>query len=128
MKKRTTIFDRDPPHLYQVSTLQIMQLWEELMACVYGKNGYGGNVAEIYLYTVMPSCPYVTDDIESKQADQEFENANKNLYDLCKLFEKRRNVKLFMFEGEKPTSLSALVDGKILWTHRVHIGVKQAKS
>jgi hypothetical protein len=38
---------------------QALSIWSELWQAYYGKNGYGGDTAEIYAYRVMPYEPVV---------------------------------------------------------------------
>jgi hypothetical protein len=111
--------------ILDVSATQIMGLWEQLLQCVHGTNSYGGSVAEIYLYTVMPRDPYTEHNRESEHAREAFAAANQTLYDLCRMFEKRNGVRLAMFEGwDKTQSLDRLIaTPHDPWTHRVHIGM-----
>lgn len=133
--------------MFTVSPLQAIEVWEELMQCLYGDNRYGSTVAEIYLFRVMPLSPYVTagrpardmpDSWFGKQFQTEaYAEANKALFELCKLFEKRHDVKLALFDGPMkelvpgqqgwqtgPLPLEDLIaDPENPWTHRVHIGI-----
>lgn len=40
-----------------VPTHQLLQLWGELVEAYHGVHGYGGHVAEIYAYRLMPYTP-----------------------------------------------------------------------
>lgn len=108
-------------NLYMVSPVHVMHLWEQLMQCVYRDNSFGTTVAEIYLYTVMPRSPLVEAKINGMK--EEYLAANRNLYDLCKIFEERVGVKLYIDSGDDNRQpLDVLLEPEP-YTHRVHIGV-----
>lgn len=42
-----------------VSAEQAQKVWNELLDCLDDANGFGGDVCEIYLYTVLPWSPRI---------------------------------------------------------------------
>lgn len=40
-----------------ISTAQALTIYDELLKASYGDNSYGGDTAEIYLYTMIPHRP-----------------------------------------------------------------------
>lgn len=43
--------------MMEQAMLRFLSVWAELEAAYYGKNGYGGNVAEIYAYCLLVLAP-----------------------------------------------------------------------
>lgn len=117
--------------MIDVTPAQIMGLWEQLMECLYNDNKYGGHVAEIYLYTVMQRDPLIEMNRESPRAIERFAEANQTLYELCRIFEERVGVTLWLFENpsgewDDPLPLDHLIaEPNSPWMHRVHIGIKK---
>lgn len=46
-----------------VPTHQLLQLWGELVEAYHGVHGFGGHVAEIYAYRLMPYTPICHSDV-----------------------------------------------------------------
>ena len=109
------------PAILDVTPLQIITLWEELLQCVYGDNKFGGTVAEIYLFRFMPHSPCAVAPI-SEVGLEAYRAANRALYSLCRLFEERNHVELELLDAGP---LERLLDDEP-FTHRVHISVKPA--
>lgn len=107
--------------LLSASPLQIMELWEELADAANGVNGYGGDVAEIYIYRFMRHSPSVALDRVrgTMSCHEDYREANALLHTLCRIFEERRQVRIEMQEGP----LDALL-GPEIFDHRVHLVVK----
>ncbi len=91
------------------------------MQCLYDDNRYGGTIAEIYIYSIMPYNPMIAANSNHKWVREDYALANKNLYDLCKLFEERLSTKLYVFELDVAHPLERLLTD--LHTHCVHIGI-----
>ena len=109
--------------LNSISINQALDLWSELEQAYYDNNGFGGNVAEIYAYRLMPYSPlYVKGSqqgvIWSDEAERVEGNVMDSLYELLKMFKDKRGCKIY-------------VDGKLFgkWIksqrnlHRWHITV-----
>lgn len=107
--------------LSMVSTSQVVDLWEQLMQCLYDDNKYGGRVAEIYIYTMMPHSPAVCMNPTSTWAKEEYFEACQRLHALCVAFAERFEV-VVQFEGGE--SIDYLIaDPLDPFTHRVHLEV-----
>jgi len=45
--------------MHNLSMVQALSLWSDLEAAYYGKNGFGGDTAQIYVYRAMQHEPFV---------------------------------------------------------------------
>jgi len=109
--------------ILNASPLQIMGLWEDLLDAQHGRNGYGGDVAEIYVTRFMTHSSTVTLDRMrggelSEGSRDDYREACRTLHALCRLFEERRQVVIEMLEGP----LDDLVGDRV-FDHRVHLRV-----
>lgn len=98
---------------------QLLNLWSELVDAYYGKNGFGGNVAEIYAYTILPNnparnYPEETDFLEKARAEDSAVAGN-NLFAVLELFRDRYNC-TYKIDGFE-------VDSPVYFLHRVHVEV-----
>ena len=64
--------------------VQALEIWSELWQAYFGKNGYGGDTAEIYTYCVMPDSPGKNLN-EERQSEYGLQAA-KSLYSLLTKF------------------------------------------
>ena len=53
-----------------ISIDQALDVWSEFVDAYYGKNSYGGDTAEIYIYRLMPRTPGGPDDDDYLRANQ----------------------------------------------------------
>ena len=91
-----------------ISMNQALGVWSELWQAFYGENGYGGDTAEVYAYTLMPHIPALaketTDDAKSsifKEIQEETAlSAAKSLYALLSKFSKDNECKIEI-EGDE---------------------------
>jgi len=87
--------------MHGYSLKQALSVWSDLEAALRGEHGYGGHVAEIYVYRLMPRSPAV-DRWESgdrgstwtEAAMEAFARANEDLRDLCVHFEETRGAEI----------------------------------
>jgi hypothetical protein len=104
-----------------VSMNQALQLWSELIDAYYEKNNYGGNVAEIYAYSLMP---YVPTYAQNKKFDEWAEDieirTSKTLYNFLKKFKEDYNCKIFIEYNEFGDWLL-----NERFSHRVHIKIEK---
>jgi hypothetical protein len=111
---------------------QILKLWSELEDCYHNSNGFGGNVAEIYAYTLrqespahihlrtsMPDCG-VSSEIYGDDIIQENLDTGSALVHFCKKFAKDKKCSVFI-EG-RDCFLEELKS--FSFDHRIHISVK----
>ena len=76
-----------------VSMNQALSIWSELWQAYYGKNGYGGDTAEIYAYRLMPYSPSfnMTGETFQESNDELRINAVNSLVALCNQFAKEND-------------------------------------
>lgn len=109
--------------ILNASPLQIMGLWENLLSAEYGRNGYGGDTAEIYISRFMTHSSTVTLDRMrggdlSEGSRHDYREGCRTLHALCRLYEERRKVVIEMLEGP----LDDLIGDRV-FDHRVHLRV-----
>lgn len=56
--------------MINLSINQLLDVWNELVRAYYGENAYGGNVAEIYAFRLMPSSPLAEQGDYGAQSDR----------------------------------------------------------
>lgn len=108
--------------LLSLSPLQAIDLFEEMMRCLYGDNKFGGDVAEIYIFRLMPHSPCANlnqDGTMSESGLDAYRDACRRLHALCTLFAERNDAFVSFEDG---TSIDALLDQEP-HTHRVHLRV-----
>jgi hypothetical protein len=66
--------------IVSVSVGELLRIWSELVEAYHGVNAYGGHVAQIYAYRLMPS--YSTCDTERQGRTQ----AGAALFEICSFF------------------------------------------
>jgi hypothetical protein len=109
--------------ILNASPLQIVGLWEDLLDAEHGRNGYGGDTAEIYITRFMTHSSTVALDRMrggelSEGGRDDYREACRTLHALCRLFEQRREVVIEMEEG----ALDELIGDRV-FDHRVHLTV-----
>ena len=104
--------------LLDLPLMELLRLWSELEQCYHGKNGYGGDTAEIYAYRLMRNNPLSQHPRAEEEARREdAKQAGMILYDLLHLFARERHCSIKVNGG----GLACLKDG---FDHRVHVQVK----
>lgn len=79
--------------MHNMSIMQILRLWSELEDAYRGTNGFGGNVAEIYAYTLHGHNPKANIDA-MKSAEEMSHEAAESLVAVCCVFEEMRNAEI----------------------------------
>jgi hypothetical protein len=113
--------------MHHLSMVQALSIWSDLCAAYHGKNGYGGNVAEIYIYRLMADDPSACGDVYGgrkssigQRAEAErVTRANASLFALLSHFEERH-------EGAAITVNTRTLGPWILnagFDHRVHVKI-----
>ena len=113
----------------RLSMVQALSIWSDLSDAFYGKNGFGGDTAEIYLYRLMPSGPAAAaaslgePGLHGDIAREAFDEANATLFSILAYFQKERDARIEV-EGRKlgPWLSSAR------FNHRVHVRVRPRKT
>lgn len=78
--------------MHNISMVQALDIWSELWQAYFGKNGFGGNTAEIYAYTLMPDSPSRNNSQRRQVTDGLI--AASSLYSLLELFKSRAQCKI----------------------------------
>ena len=78
--------------MQNLSLMQALSLWSELEQAYYGDNGFGGNTAEIYAYTLLQSIPsqHLNEGNETDAGQQ----AATSLLQVLELFSKLRKCEI----------------------------------
>ena len=114
--------------LNKVSPLSKLHLWSEFEQAYFGANGFGGNVAEIYAYrliprghTYAPPGPNRTGMFaeDNEQMDRDSAIA---LYELLVLFKEHRDCHIRIYDRALGPWLK-----KQMFDHRVHVEIKPKK-
>lgn len=107
-----------------VSPHQLLNVWDQLHACKNKSNSYAGDVCQIYMFNVMGHSGTFERNPKSIFCRDEAIEANKNVYHICKQFEKRHNVEIEFADGEPLLSLLTDAD-ETPNTWRVELRVKE---
>ncbi len=103
-----------------ISINQALSIWGDLWQAYFGKNGYGGDTAEIYAYRLMPNEPClfgVGDYFKERQAEV-YRNAAYSLRDIVWKFCQDNDV-LCLMDGENCDDWVR----HTIFDHRCHIKV-----
>jgi hypothetical protein len=124
--------------MLNLTIAQALGIYNELVEAYFNKNGYGGNVAEIYAYRLNPSSPTAESAIESfaktslaQEARKEYAQiAGTNLIALIDFFlERHPKAKVSVEEySEKHGSWVFSPYRRVLkqgFDHRVHVRMLQ---
>jgi hypothetical protein len=121
--------------MYNLSTVQLLEIWTQLEEARAGTHGYGGSVAEIYLYLVMrrnPSLEAVARDRRSVTPEDErltseaYREARLSLLHVFETFAVMRDVEIGVEEAVA-REFRTLGDGDWFveadFRHRIHVEV-----
>lgn len=104
-----------------ISMNQAINLWDELHSALQGKNGYGGDTAEVYLYSMMEHSPSYARGHAAMFASSSIEHAGHEIYALVNRFEGKHSCFVTMEEGE----LAELIHPDFPY-HRIHLKVRRS--
>lgn len=118
-----------------VSAEQAKSVWHELTLCLNDENGFGGDVTEIYLYTVLPWSPRIqaTNAVPHLatpgcspicvQCDARilYQKGCRAIHEIARAFEEENGCRV-VFEGGG--DLDLLLDEEP-FHHRVHLKVER---
>jgi len=112
-----------------ISIEQALNIYDELLDAKNGINGYGGTVAEIYVFRVMPYSPFYSMHHEGKTFDEDNrmieKKAAEDFHTLCYIFAKKHEVSIFVNDLELNTWINQVRSGESVFSHRVHVEVKK---
>lgn len=117
--------------MHNLSMAQALDVWSDLEAAYHGKNGFGGDTAEIYLYRIMQRSPMYEaarqghgGTTAKQEHDAIVRAANRSLYNLLDYFGKQKeDIKIFVNDRRLGTWL-AVAD----LDHRVHVRIERKKT
>jgi hypothetical protein len=115
------------------STHQVLKVWTQLEDAYNGRHNYGGTVAEIYVYLLLPHSPSLVakpwepNSYSSRTAwdsDRElYVGVTKDFIEIFKLFEKTRNCSIEIeYRDDAWASVDDFFSG-IVPLHRLHVKV-----
>lgn len=109
--------------------IELLSLWSELDEALAGKNGFGGDTAELYAYRFGRENPRVSGVLRDLAHDVAVHEhgieAAEKLFDLLKLFESLREARCFV--GATHVGPGRRVGdwlAKEPFVHRAHVRVK----
>lgn len=119
--------------MHNLSMVQALSIWSDLESAFFGKNGFGGDTAEIYIYRAQRYTPSLSGadpanvmaydfSISANNVREAYDNANEAL---CLLFQHFAETREAYIE----------VDGRALgdwlktarYTHRIHVRVTPSR-
>ncbi len=115
--------------MINLSTRQLLVLWSELDDALHGKNGFGGDTAEIYAHTLLSVNPSADSSVsnrlrkEAKESDAK--KAAESLYSVLKLFSKMRDCDIFVENKNLADVPKSYPFGIEPIYHRIHVKVKR---
>lgn len=115
--------------MIHLSQYQLIRLWSELEQAYFGKNGYGGDTAEIYAYTLHEHAPNLMSSPAKKGTflgdlqKECYTNAANTLIQVLTLFEKERRCDI-QINGVSIPEWEKLPE---LFHHRVRVTVTPKK-
>jgi hypothetical protein len=117
--------------LNTLSAMQLLSIWTDLEEARAGTNGFGGDVAEIYLYRAVPDEPSAEAILafSPERAAVAYRHASESLLRLFQTFEKLRHVSIGV-EDDKPRSFRPIGPWFVErdFRHRVHVHVSSAET
>lgn len=114
--------------MLNLTIAQALSVWTDLVEAEFGKNGFGGDTAEIYAYRLQPCNP----SSEGPGQGRLFEDArreqgliaSRNLYELLTHFRDSRGVDVFVgcgrFDDGKPLG-EWLIEEPFNWRTQVRV-------
>lgn len=108
-----------------MSVAQALGVWTELARAYYGEAHYGGDVAEIYAYTLLPNMPSAIGGRPVSPSTVErhrglYRSAARALAELCVAFEAKWECQVAI-DGSSPGDWAATLGAS--FAHRVHVKV-----
>lgn len=112
-----------------ISIEQALEIYDELIDAKNGVNGFGGEMAEIYVFRLMPFSPVYSMENEGKCWDEENrmmeKKAAEDFHSLCHIFAKKHSVSININDVDMHQWISKVRSGEFRFYHRVHVEVKK---
>lgn len=111
-----------------ISVDQALDVWADLEDAYRDEHGYGGDIAEIYAYRLMPYSPRAhvgSDDVAQRQLARD---AGLALVAICKMFEQRRECRIEIETNrDEWDGLDQWLSKGGLMVHREHVRVTRKR-
>lgn len=112
-----------------ISIEQAMDIYNDLIDAKNGTHGFGGSVAEIYVYKIMPYSPsYSMHDVGAIWDENNRlleKKAAEDFHSLCYIFARKHGVEIKIDEVELHEWISKIRTEELRFFHRVHVEVKK---
>jgi hypothetical protein len=110
--------------MHNLSIIQALDIWTDLIHAYYGKNLFGKDTAEIYAYRLLPYSPRKIEDVEEFQCQ-----AAQSLTHLLQLFcESHDCMAHVQHSGSAVTGTVRIPGGSVApFSHRVHVRIERSK-
>lgn len=114
-----------------ISIEQAIDVYNDLIEAKNGTHGFGGTVAEIYVYRLMPYSPSYSmhtgkmNDEDNRMLEKK---SAEDFHTLCHIFTKKHEVLIEIDGMDIHEWISKVRTGEIIFCHRVHVEVKQLKN
>ncbi len=112
-----------------ISIEQALDIYDDLIAAKDGNHGFGGTVAEIYVFRLMPYSPIYNMHPEGKIYDEENrmleKKAAEDFHTLCYIFSKKHNVEISINDVELHDWINKIRTNELRFYHRVHVEVEK---
>lgn len=112
-----------------ISIEQALDAYDELVEAKNGTNRFGGTVAEIYVFRLMPNSPTYSMHIEGKYFDEDNRMMEKksaeDFHTLCHLFSKKHEVDIKIDGVELQKWIEGIRTGEFRFYWRVHVEVNK---
>lgn len=110
-----------------ISIEQALDVYDELVDAKNRVNGFGGNVAEIYVFRLMPNSPVYSMSNEGKVWDEDNRLMEKksaeDFHTLCMIFSKRHEVDIKINDVNLNEWIAKIRTDEFRFYHRVHVEV-----
>ena len=111
-----------------ISIDQALNIWYELELAFQGKNSFGGDMAEIYCYTLMPHSPAYARNPQSEMFADTMEKLYRDAKNsLCGVINKfiEKHKCLITIDG---TYFTEWEEGNYDFSHRCHVKIEKEQS
>jgi len=112
-----------------ISIEQALDVYGDLIDALNGEHGFGGNVAEIYVFRVMPNSPTYSMHNEGKIWDEDNRLMEKRVaedfHSLCHIFAKKHEASINIDGVDMNEWISKIRTGEFRFYHRVHVKVEK---
>lgn len=112
-----------------ISIEQALNIYDELLLTKEGNHGFGGTVAEIYVFRLMPNSPSYSMHHEGNMWDEDNrmmeKKAAEDFHTMCHIFSKKHEAKITIDEIDIHEWINKVRINEIQFCHRVHVEVKK---